>query len=251
MQDSIKAYEAKEAYNYNALDEKLNRTIDKLQSVNSFERYEEEFSLLHLAMEDISSQWRSRLTDILVLSKAIEANGDSALHKLTQSIHDTAITMANELDKHRLYYSESFYTKPESFNKQIHDLVELFSDALSEHDVQIDLNLDPLLDIECVPRVSKMNLMGIIERLGSIKNRYISEKHSILEITNRLSEDNKSLEYRFCINYPSEADTILECNWDFLENYLQSQCSGELEIHTEPNHYCITLKFSSNGIIVI
>lgn len=250
MQDSIKAYEAKEVYNYNVLDEKLNRTIDKLQSANSFERYEEEFSLLHLAMQDISSQWRSQLADILVLSKAIEANGDSTLQNLTQSIHDTASTMAKDLEKHRLYYSESFYTKTESFNKQIDDLVELFSDALSEHDVQIDLNLDPLLDIECVPRVSKMNLMGIIERFGSIKNRYISEEHSILEITNRLSEDNKSLEYRFCINYPSNADTIPECNWDFLENYLQSQCSGELEINVESNRYSITLKFSSNGVIV-
>lgn len=229
MQQTIASYEQDSKITIDKFDEKLSQSLNKMKLSNLSEQCEEEFALVQIGMNDIATQWKGELSELMVLSKALESIGDNGIRSIAESIQAQLHSMSTKLEKHLHFYRHDFYTVEQSFNLIIEKTVALLKDSLLEHDLKVILALDSAVESSCNLRGGNLALITLIERIGCMKTHLNRSGHNELIISNQKNKEGK-ISYTFFLSSLNQTnDTNLPCDWSFSTNQIKSLCNGILE----------------------
>lgn len=243
MQINLEKYESQNQISAESFDQKLSQTFNKLKNSNLSEQCDEQFSIVQLGMNDIATQWRSDLNELLVLSKAISTNTEESPSSIAEAIFAQVQNMSSKLEAHLNYYRHDFNTKKQSFNAIIAKTLSLFEDSLHEHDLSADLMIDAELDAQCLTRNGNLALLTLIERLGCVKNLYATERPIALILTNHI--EDSLLSYRFLLkDLRGNPEELIACDWSFCVSQIHLLCGGELNYGFSDEGFYATLRFA-------
>lgn len=242
MQQSLLTYELRNRLNADTIDERISQTIDKLKTSSLNAHCEEEFSPIQIGMNDIATQWRGELNELLLLSKTIETKTDESIAKMAKAIYSQAQAMSQKLENHIQYYKYDFHTHQQSFNDIIKKTFSLFKESLSEHDLNVIIELDPEIHSQCLTRSANLSLLSLIERLGCVKNRLLPSGNVDLHITNIFQ--NGAVSYLFTLQEVNQSDEKdVSCDWQLLINQFKSLCNVELTYQFKDSDFEVSLIF--------
>lgn len=248
MEETIK--KSQESLEPSMIEMRIQETLESLSKNRNDFYYTEEFSLLHIAMVDLGAQWRSQIAELLLLSKSVENLLEGNDKFLAHALHETASNLNVVLQNHIAYYNQTLDNKAISFNQEIETIVGLFADALSEHEISLTFSLDPSIDVECPSKTLKIYLMGMIERIGSLKKEYLPNEPLNVTVSNHENKEN-TIRYIFTlsgIEVPKDHDIV---KGSFLNVSTLSACpvDSKMEIDGSGTHLVLSFNLVNTGIL--
>jgi hypothetical protein len=203
----------------------------------------EQFSHVQIGMNDIATQWRGELSELLILSKAISSEANEALASLATAIHAQVQSMSQKLESHLHYYRHDFYLRTQSFNEIIRKTFDIFGESLSEHDLDCSVDIDPQYDVFVPRRPLSISLLALIEHLGSLKNICAPDHTIRLNVSNTIDE-NGEVVYRFLLSDLKESDDVLkEYESSFFLTQLKTQSNAEVSQQFDEDGFSLYLCF--------
>jgi len=246
MQLSLDTYQSKNIISDDLLDEKISKSFDKLKINNQAGIFGEQFSHVQIGMNDIATQWRGELSELLILSKVIASDANESLASVADAIHTQVQNMSSKLESHLEYYRHDFYLRRQSLNEVIRKTFDLFGESLNEHDLEYTLDINPQYDVLVYSRPLSISLLTLIEQLGCIKNAYASDHLIQLQVSNQ-ADENGTIVYRFLLQALKNSGDPLRCDWSLPLAQIKSQSNGELTYGFDDDGFSAYLSYA-NGV---